>query len=140
MMRSRVANDLIVVTRRPRVLRWYSRCSETILLSHGHGTVDFAGIQWLRGPRRSSELGPCIVIDIANEHSKICRHHTGLIMWSDSTFARVRQTGLPSSLLEALFDSNTRLWGESVQNVRLEIESLVGLDILPLAQWPKPLS
>jgi ribosomal protein L44E len=60
------ANDMIVVTRRPRVRRWCSRCSATILLSHGHGmAVDFASIQWLRWARYSSGLGSCILTDIA---------------------------------------------------------------------------
>lgn len=42
------ANDGTVVTRRPRVLRWCSRCATTFLLSHGHGALGFAWIQRLR--------------------------------------------------------------------------------------------
>jgi ribosomal protein L44E len=42
------ANNRIVVTRRPRVLRWCSRCATTILFSHGHGALGFAWIQRLR--------------------------------------------------------------------------------------------
>jgi large subunit ribosomal protein L44e len=42
------ANQYTVVTRRPRVLRWCSRCATTFLLSHGHGALGFAWIQRLR--------------------------------------------------------------------------------------------
>jgi hypothetical protein len=42
------ANRGAVVTRRPRVLRWCSRCATTFLLSHGHGALGFAWIQRLR--------------------------------------------------------------------------------------------
>ena len=42
------ANNGTVVTRRPRVLRWCSRCATTFLLSHGHGALGFAWIQRLR--------------------------------------------------------------------------------------------
>lgn len=44
----REANNRVVVTRRPRVLRWCSRCATRILFSHGHGALGFAWIQWLR--------------------------------------------------------------------------------------------
>jgi hypothetical protein len=68
------ANDITVVTRRPKVLRWYFRRSTTILLSHGHGMVGLAHIQWLRWARNSSELGPCILLDIAVGVSQIYWH------------------------------------------------------------------
>jgi hypothetical protein len=41
------ANDLIVVIRRPRVLRWCSRCATTIPFYWGI-SVDFAWLQWTR--------------------------------------------------------------------------------------------
>lgn len=62
-----------VVTRRPRVLRWCSRCATTFLLSHGHGALGFAWIQRLKmyGARHSEDRDLVSYSTSSNEHSKI---------------------------------------------------------------------
>jgi len=67
-MRENVANDLIVVIRRPRVLRWYSRCAALVLWL-GHGMVGFAwGVRWM-----GKVIKPCTFLTTSpNSHSKIC--------------------------------------------------------------------
>lgn len=55
------ANHVIVVTRRPRVLLWCSRCATTIVLSHGHGTRGFAWSQWLTCMEQGTAKGWVLV-------------------------------------------------------------------------------
>jgi len=62
------ANNLIVVIRRLRVLRWYSRCAASVL-GLGHGMVGFAwGVRWM-----GKVMKPCTSFTTSpNSHSKIC--------------------------------------------------------------------
>ena len=61
------ANNMAVVTRRQRVLRWYSRCAATIFFSLGRMELLVCighGLRW-KGGGNGLMTSP-------NEHSKIC--------------------------------------------------------------------
>ena len=71
------ANYSAVVTRRPRVLRWYSRCSATTLLSCGLGMAlggfCAAVMAEMDGARDCGVCDPCILFDMTSPkmHSKV---------------------------------------------------------------------